>query len=537
MELILKDSFNFNFSISDFALDPLNHTLITTGDSLNFLSNMKKIKSIKGKMKESLSIRFIKYENQLFQSNDFYVICSNDKVYKVDGKRKKIVEEITLPLNNVENIIVSKTGKLAYISNGILYINDMNLENLKVFPLTELGEGRFKVYISDENILIKHRKMYESTVNVLLFSLQHLKKIFEITSTTNHIYSKIVGLNYLSSTDEGYIEVWDILESQIKYSFKLSNYKITYIENDKNFYYFGNINGELIVTDLELNVVNKVKIFQDEIKKIKIFNSKIYILSFNNRMKVFDIINNESAFDNIVNDFMQKYNIHESYKEFFNIDRVVKIKGFIDNLEADNIEYTPSSEKIFKAFNQNISDIKVCIMGKDPYFQKGVATGLAFEVNSESWMDEKVNTSLKNILKLIYKTYTGNMADISEIRNKILKKEFNILAPNMIFENWQKQGVLLLNSSLTTIVDKAGAHHKFWESIINDLVEYISKKNINITYLLWGNDAAIMEKHILNGEIIKHNHPAICGNLKNQNDFMLGKSFEKTKKYINWLGE
>lgn len=40
-------------------------------------------------MKESLSIRFIKYENQLFQSNDFYVICSNDKVYKVDGKKKK----------------------------------------------------------------------------------------------------------------------------------------------------------------------------------------------------------------------------------------------------------------------------------------------------------------------------------------------------------------------------------------------------------------------------------------------------------------
>lgn len=49
MELILKDSVNFNFNISDFALDPLNHTLITTGDSLNFLSNMKKIKSIKGK--------------------------------------------------------------------------------------------------------------------------------------------------------------------------------------------------------------------------------------------------------------------------------------------------------------------------------------------------------------------------------------------------------------------------------------------------------------------------------------------------------
>lgn len=536
MELILKDSINFNFNISDFALDPLNHTLITTGDSLDFFSEMKKIKSIKGKMKDSLSIRFIKYENQLFQSNDFYVVSSNDKVYKVDGKKKKIVEEVALPLNNVENVIVSKSGKIAYISNGILYINEISMESLKAFPLTDFGEGRFKIYISGENILIKHRKIHESSVNVVIFSLQHLKKISEITSTTNHIYSKIVGLNYLASTDEGYVEVWDILESQIKNSYKLSNYKITFIETDGNFYYFGNINGELIITDLEMNIVKKYKVFQDEIKRIRIYDSKVYILSFNNRMKIYDILNNDSKFDNAVINFMNEYKIHESFKEFFTIDRVAEIKRFIDNLEADYIDYTPSSDKIFKAFNQDILNIKVCIMGKDPYFQKGVATGLAFEVRSDSWMDEKVNTSLKNILKLIYKTYTGKFADISEIRNAILKKEFNILTPNEIFENWQKQGVLLLNSSLTTVVDKPGSHHKFWEDIINDLVEYISTKNQNIIYLLWGNDAAVMEKHILNGEIIKHNHPAICGNLKNENDFMLGKSFEKTKKYINWLG-
>lgn len=536
MELILKDSINFNFNISDFELDPLNNTLITTGESLNFLKDLKVFKSIKGKMKNSESITFIKYENQLFQSNDLYIVSMDNKIFKVDGKRKKIVNEIILPINNIENIVVSKSGKIAYISNGILYVNEVDSETLKAFPLTENVEGRFKIYISSENILIKYRKMHESTIKIIIFSLQNLKKIAEISSTTNHIYSKIDKLDYVASTDEGYIEIWDILESQIKESHRISKYKITYIEKDEDYFYFGNINGELIVTDSNLNILKIYKIFQEEIKKIQIFDTKIYVLSFSNRMKIFDKINSENKFDDVVNEFMYKYKIHESYKDFFDINIVSKIKGFIDNLDADYVSYTPSSEKIFKALNQDISNIKVCIMGKDPYFQRGVATGLAFEVESDNWHDEKVNTSLKNILKLIYKTYTGKMGDISEIRNSILKKEFNILPPNKIFKSWEKQGVLLLNSSLTTLIDKAGAHHKFWENIINDLIVYISNKNPNITYLLWGNDAALMEKYIANGEIIKHNHPAICGNLKNENDFMLGKSFELTKKYINWLG-
>lgn len=53
---------------------------------------------------------------------------------------------------------------------------------------------------------------------------------------------------------------------------------------------------------------------------------------------------------------------------------------------------------------------------------------------------------------------------------------------------------------------------------------------------LWGADAISLEKYIKNGEIIKHNHPAICGNLNNKNDFMLSDCFKKTKNKINWLG-
>lgn len=105
-----------------------------------------------------------------------------------------------------------------------------------------------------------------------------------------------------------------------------------------------------------------------------------------------------------------------------------------------------------------------------------------------------------------------------------------------MFSSWEEQGVFLINSSLTTETNIAGAHHSFWSEITQNLLTYISLKNGNITYFLWGNDAISLEKFIKKGEIIKHNHPAICGNLNNKNDFMLSKCFKITKNIINWLG-
>ncbi|CAM3457512.1 uracil-DNA glycosylase family protein [Pseudostreptobacillus hongkongensis] len=536
MELILKDSFSFGFNISDFAIDRTNLKIIMTGDSLNFVKDNKIIKSIKGKMKKSQNLRFIKYDNQLFQSNDFYAI-SNQKIYKINSSKYKIEKEIDLNINNsfVDNIQVSSRGNVVYILNNVMYVYNLIDENLKTYPLKFLGEGIYKLYISEENVIIKHRKMGTSDVEILIFNLNTLKIISKFSSSVNHVYSKIVELNYLGSTNTGEIEVWDILESQIKKSYKISDYQITYIDNDYDYFYFGTSIGELIITDKNFNIIKKQIVFNFEISKIIIFNSKIYVMSHNSKFKIFEILD-ENKMENIIDEFLEKYEINNSYKEFFTSSRVIAIKDFLSNLKHDNIDYTPKENDIFKALRDDLNNIKVCLIGKDPYFQKGVATGLAFEVKSNSWFDEKVNTSLKNMLKLIYKTYTGKYEDINEIREAIKKEDFKILAPIDLFESWRKQGVLLLNSSLTTEIDKAGAHHKFWQDITKTLIEYISTKNKDITYLLWGNDAAVLEKNILSGKIIKHNHPAICGNLNNLNDFMLGKSFEDTKSIINWKG-
>ena len=537
MELILESSLKYDFNITDLAIDPLNSNIILTGDSLNFLSDNKIIKSIKSSMKNSMNLRFIKYQDQLFQSNDFYVI-SNLNLHKISGSKKKKIEEIDLNILDrfTENIQVTSAGDVVYISNNVLYSYNIESKDIKSYSLRDLGQGIYKMYLSGDNVLIKHRKNLENNIKILIFNIKKLEKIIEIDSNINQIYSKIIGYNFLASTDDGSVELWDILEGEVKASYNISEYKITYIDNDEDnkYYYFGNSVGELIITDIHFNIVKIENVFRSEIKKIVPFNSKIYVLSHDNKIKVYKKI--QGIEENLIDDFMNKYNIDESYRDFFNIEKVSNIQNFINNLNFESKEYTPSEEKIFRALEMKGEDIKVCILGKDPYFQKGVATGLAFEVNKDSWNDESINTSLKNILKLIYKTYTGEIKDINYIRKMIENNKFKILAPNLLFESWMKQGVLLLNSSLTTLVGSAGMHHKFWTPIIKELIEYISSKNNNITYLLWGNDAIIFEKNILNGNIVKHNHPAIVGKLDNPNDFMNGKSFEATKNIVNWKG-
>lgn len=537
MELILESSLKYDFNITDLAIDPLNSNIILTGDSLNFLSDNKIIKSIKSSMKNSMNLRFIKYQDQLFQSNDFYVI-SNLNLHKISGSKKKKIEEIDLNILDrfTENIQVTSAGDVVYISNNVLYSYNIESKDIKSYSLRDLGQGIYKMYLSGDNVLIKHRKNLENNIKILIFNIKKLEKIIEIDSNINQIYSKIIGYNFLASTDDGSVELWDILEGEVKASYNISEYKITYIDNDEDnkYYYFGNSVGELIITDIYFNIIKIENVFRSEIKKIVPFNSKIYVLSHDNKIKVYKKI--QGIEENLIDDFMNKYNIDESYRDFFNIEKVSNIQNFINNLNFESKEYTPIEEKIFRAFEMKVEDIKVCILGKDPYFQKGVATGLAFEVNKDSWNDESINTSLKNILKLIYKTYTGEIKDINYIRKMIENNKFKILAPNLLFESWMKQGVLLLNSSLTTLVGSAGMHHKFWTPIIKELIEYISSKNNNITYLLWGNDAIIFEKNILNGNIVKHNHPAIVGKLDNPNDFMNGKSFEATKNIVNWKG-
>ncbi len=539
MKTILEDNISYDTKIKDFGVDSVNKRIITTGDKLIFLKEGKIEKEVAGKIKNCEVIRYIKEKNQLFVSSIFFVSTQNGKVYKCDGRRKKIIEEVYDFERTPEVVDFTTGGKIIFIENNTLCSYDVNTKESYITQSfsENMTKGNYRIFTSGENVILKYRELHEKSNKINIFDSK-LEKIFDIKTENNHIYSKIVGIEYLAGTDAGEIEIWNIIESEMYNSIKISNSRITFIEkNDKN-YFIGTGTGDLIITDETFKIQVIQNIFKNEITKICVIEDEIFVLGVENKIVKLKIIDETNEVKNNIQrmEFMEKYNIHEDYYDFFTVEKVTAINSFIKCMEIRKIEYIPKNEYVFKALRSSISSRKVCILSNEPYSQGEIATGLAFEVKNTSWVNHEINISLKNILKLLYKTYTGKMEDIEKIRKEICHNEFNILPPNELFKSWEKQGVLLLNSSLTAIEEKTGEHNKFWHPFTRDLMEYISTKNENIVYLLWGKDAEQFEKKILNGEIIKSNHPAKGGHSEGEKDFLKGDFFEKTKDIINWLG-
>ena len=539
MKTILEDNISYDTKIKDFGVDSVNKRIITTGDKLIFLKEGKIEKEVAGKIKNCEVIRYIKEKNQLFVSSIFFVSTQNGKVYKCDGRRKKIIEEVYDFERTPEVVDFTTGGKIIFIENNTLCSYDVNTKESYITQSfsENMTKGNYRIFTSGENVILKYRELHEKSNKINIFDSK-LEKIFDIKTENNHIYSKIVGIEYLAGTDAGEIEIWNIIESEMYNSIKISNSRITFIEkNDKN-YFIGTGTGDLIITDETFKIQVTQNIFKNEITKICVIEDEIFVLGVENKIVKLKIIDETNEVKNNIQrmEFMEKYNIHEDYYDFFTVEKVTAINSFIKCMEIRKIEYIPKNEYIFKALRSSISSRKVCILSNEPYSQGEIATGLAFEVKNTSWVNHEINISLKNILKLLYKTYAGKMEDIEKIRKEICHNEFNILPPNELFKSWEKQGVLLLNSSLTAIEEKTGEHNKFWHPFTRDLMEYISTKNENIVYLLWGKDAEQFEKNILNGEVIKSNHPAKGGHSEGEKDFLKGDFFEKTKDIINWLG-
>lgn len=236
--------------------------------------------------------------------------------------------------------------------------------------------------------------------------------------------------------------------------------------------------------------------------------------------------------------FMEKYGIHEDYYDFFNLELIVEINRIIEIVKKER--YAPEEQNIFKALTTSINDAKVVIIGQDPYFQLNAATGLAFEVgNLTSWDVKFKQRSLQNIVRNIYESYNNKRETFSVIRNEIISKHFNLQEPNILFKSWQRQGVILLNSYFTVKIDGGGntgtSHKSLWEIFFCRLIKFISEKNGNLIYFLWGNHAQNYKKYIVNGIIYESNHPSMAFG-KEQQDFLNFEGFKKTKEIIEWIG-
>ena len=189
-----------------------------------------------------------------------------------------------------------------------------------------------------------------------------------------------------------------------------------------------------------------------------------------------------------------------------------EFKALIRNVknEYNNKIIYPKYKDIFKAFKLcNIDDVKVVIIGQDPYHGENEATGLAFSVEDNI----KTPPSLRNIFIE-------------------LNDDLKINKTNNSLDNWAKQGVFLINSVLTVEKDKPGSH-KFlnWERFTDYVIKVISDKKENIVFILLGNYARskkplIDEKKHL---IIETTHPSP---FSVHRGFFGSKIFSRTNNYL-----
>jgi uracil-DNA glycosylase len=203
--------------------------------------------------------------------------------------------------------------------------------------------------------------------------------------------------------------------------------------------------------------------------------------------------------------------------------------------------YTPAKDKILRFLTADLDRAKVCIIGQDVYFQPDVATGRSFEVGGlRSWDKPFRQVSLKNIIRLIHKSYKGitryeDIRKYSDIVSEIKNKSFPMLPPAEWFNSLESQGVLFLNSYLTCEMKKPNSHRTIWEEFSRELFCYISLRRPDLNWFLWGNEAISRSQYIKDGILFRSRHPMLCSD-KFSDDFLKSSCFRDTMDIINWLG-
>ena len=183
-------------------------------------------------------------------------------------------------------------------------------------------------------------------------------------------------------------------------------------------------------------------------------------------------------------------------------------------LEYKEHQCFPKQEDIFAAFDFcSLENLKVVIIGQDPYHDHDQANGLCFSVKDEV----KHPPSLKNIFK-----------EIASDLDEEIPQSGNL-------EKWAKQGVLLLNATLTVRAHEAGSHQKKgWETFTDAVISTISDEKEGVVFLLWGKFAESKSKLIDNTKhtILTAPHPSPLGAWRG---WFGSKHFSKTNKTLEEL--
>lgn len=230
-----------------------------------------------------------------------------------------------------------------------------------------------------------------------------------------------------------------------------------------------------------------------------------------------------------------KDKIHPDWVKFINVETIILLRQIEQKIFNESKNVTPIKENVLRFLTLPLKKAKVIILGQDPYPQEGVATGRAFEVGKlSSWTDTFRNVSLKNIIRAIHSAYHNKVLTYKEI---LSSENHNIAPPYKIFKEWEKQGVILLNTSFTCQTNQPNSHKKIWEPFTQKLLKFINTENPDLIWFIWGNEA---KQRIIDIDI-KHplvtTHPMMCIRDR-QDDFLYGKInvFLETMKLVNWKG-
>ncbi len=190
-----------------------------------------------------------------------------------------------------------------------------------------------------------------------------------------------------------------------------------------------------------------------------------------------------------------------------------ELAAFLHEEYAHKTIYPPKG-LVFSAFTTNLNDVKVVILGQDPYHTPGAAEGLAFSVPQ----NQPIPPSLVNIYKEID-------ADIGKHRCKTGS-----------LRAWQRQGVLLLNTVLTVEAHRAASHRgKGWETFTTATISYLNKERPHLVFILWGRDARSKKSLIDSSRhlILESAHPSP---LSAYHGFFGNHHFSRTNEFLSAHG-
>ena len=191
-------------------------------------------------------------------------------------------------------------------------------------------------------------------------------------------------------------------------------------------------------------------------------------------------------------------------------NETMKIMGWLRTVNKETL--CPNIKDVFKAFKLcPYNKCRVIFVGQDPYPQKGVAQGVLFG-NSSDTPENKLSPSLQII------------------KESVINFEIphNLITFDPTLESWAKQGILMINSALTTEVGKIGVHMMKWRPFMIAFLKQMSMINPGIIYVLFGSQAQILEPYISkNNYVLKIEHPAYFARTNKKMPYHIWKDINK----------